>query len=221
MIGVGVATRLGVRTCKRIGVRIGVGTHHLIDDHDGDVELLCGHDEPAEVRGQQLLALGELAAAQELGAEERHHAIHDDGAEIAVLGEDGLGKHDALHLLLVRVAATHVDIVERLRRIEAKAVGDLLDALRPEVAFGIDVKHLAHAAALLQAELRRHAERVHQLRLARAVLAVELGDGAGLDAAAQDLVERRRARRHVDDLLLAVQHLEAGAELAQARHLAT
>ena len=59
--------------------------------------------------------------------------------------------------------------------------------LGPKSPFGIDVHGLALAAALVERELRRDTERVAQLRLARAELAVEFCETTSLDATSKSL----------------------------------
>ena len=74
---------------------------------------------------------------------------------------------------------------------------------------GVRTTHLAgdgervtqlRLAGVRTTHLAGDGERVTQLRLAGAELAKELRDGAGLDAALQQLVELLRAGRHLDDL---------------------
>ena len=67
------------------GERTGIG-HALIDDDDGDVELLGEAHEVAQVLPQLLLALGQLAAAGEFDAEERDDGVDDEHAERALVG---------------------------------------------------------------------------------------------------------------------------------------
>jgi hypothetical protein len=81
------------------------------------------------------------------------------------------------------------DVIQSLLGVQAEPVGDLFDALGAEVAFGIHVYHLSLAPAHLERELARHAEGVGQLRLACAELPEKLGDGAGLDTTAEDVVQ--------------------------------
>ena len=102
------------------------------------------------------------------------------------------------------------DVLEHGVRVEAKALGDRLEALGAEGALGVDDHALAVGAAVLlrderaqrvleraseaergahRRQLRRDGERVAELRLARAELAEDLGDAGGLDAAAEESVE--------------------------------
>jgi hypothetical protein len=54
---------------------------------------------------------------------------------------------------------------------------------------GVQVDDLALAAAHVERELARHAQRVRELGFAGSELTEQLGDGPGLDAAAEDLVQ--------------------------------
>mmetsp|Transcript_11446 Transcript_11446/g.29035 ORF Transcript_11446/g.29035 Transcript_11446/m.29035 type:complete len:220 (-) Transcript_11446:55-714(-) len=84
----------------------------------------------------------------------------------------------------MRTGVGHV--VQDVVRVEVEPLRDLLQALGPEGALRVDVEGLALAAALLQGQLARHAQGVAELRLAAAVLAVNLRDGPGLQPALQD-----------------------------------
>lgn len=116
----------------------------------------------AQVLAEFLLALTEIPAAVELGAEQCNDAVHDDGAEWSLVGigqqrSDGL---DDLHLLLVRKHAAHDDVVQRLLDIQPEARRDCLDAFRTEVALCVNVDCLALSATGLESQLRSDAERV-------------------------------------------------------------
>lgn len=81
------------------------------------------------------------------------------------------------------VGAGEGDVVQHVLAVEAEALGDGQEALRPKRALRVHEEGLALPAALIQGELARHAEGVAQLGLARAELAKDLGNGAGLEAA--------------------------------------
>ena len=119
------------------------------------------------------------------------------GAEMARLVFRGEGARDG-------------DVLEHCVRVEAKALGDRLEALGAEGALGVDDHALAVGAAVLlrgeraqggleraseaergahRRQLRRDGERVAELRLARAELAEDLCNAGGLDAAAEESVE--------------------------------
>jgi hypothetical protein len=86
---------------------------------------------------------------------------------------------------------------------------------------GLEASGVLGAAYLLFAHEARDSESQCELRLAGAPLAVDLGDVAGLDAAAQDLVERRRARCDADDLALPLlQHRACSLKADPAANLA-
>ena len=183
--------------------------------HDGDGELGGQLDELAQVVRELLLALGELAAARELDAEEAHDRVDDEQAVgLLVVGDLGHGTGELqagaggaggasggaggaapeaaaarrrarvsarrlatcqLDLVLVRERAADDDVVEHGARVEAVALlGDLGHALHAEGVLRVDDDDLAGAAAVLAAELRRHAQLRAELRLARAELAEEL-----------------------------------------------
>ena len=82
-------------------------------------------------------------------------------------------------------------VVEDVLPVEAILLGNLHEALRPKGALGVNVHGLALGPTLLHWQLARHAERVAQLRLARAELTKELGDRPRLDAALEEGVELR------------------------------
>jgi hypothetical protein len=112
--------------------------------------------------------------------------------------------------------AAHV--VEHVLPVESILLGNLDQPLWSEGALRVDVHGLAFSAALLERQLGRHAQRVAKLRLARTKLAEDLGDGTGLDASAQQLVEVLGPGREVDDLLPLLVYLGGGGE-AHVDHL--
>src|SRR5207253_1661850 len=86
------------------------------------------------------------------------------------------------------------------------------ESFGPEVSLGVDVERLAFATALRDRQLAGDAQRVADLCLAGAKLAVELRQAASLDAAAEDLVELLRARRDQNRILSPLVHLQRSVE---------
>jgi hypothetical protein len=170
----------------------------LVRQEHGDIELGRDLDELADVLAELLLALGELAAAAELDAEEAHDAVHDEQLD-RLVGVRDLGRHGLQHLvlLLVVLAARDEHVVEHLVAVEPEALhGDLGHALGPEGVLRVDDEHLARRAAVLARQLARHGERRAQLRLARAELAEDLRSAGARcgRAAARRTADGRAAR---------------------------
>ena len=187
---------------------------NLVDDDDGNVVLGRHADDLAQVPRELLLALRELPAPRELVAEVSHDRVDDHESEGPGLREERCGLGDGLHLLLMCHRSANDYVLEAPVRVEAEALGDCVDALGPEVALGVHIQNLALTPAEVVPELRSHAQRVAELRLPRAELTEELGDGLRLDAAAHDLVEVRRARGDLADGLAHFLHLQARLERA-------
>ena len=106
----------------------------LVRQEHGDIELGRDLDELADVLAELLLALGELAAAAELDAEEAHDGVDDEQLD-GLLGVRDLGRHGRQHLvlLLVVLAARDEHVVEHLVAVQAEALdGDLGHALGAE-----------------------------------------------------------------------------------------
>lgn len=186
----------------------------LVGDVDGDAELLSELDELVHHLAELLLALGQLAAPGEVGVEERGDRVDDD-ERVRLLGHLGGDARDQVGLVLVREGARDEDVVERNLGVHAEALRDRLDAVGAEGGLRVDVDRLAVAAALLGRELARDAQRVAELRLARAELAERFGDRVRLEPAAEETVELGRPGRDLEHVLLAVlERLLAGLEAA-------
>ena len=99
------AAALHHRRAEREAVRHG---HDLVGHDDRHLERSCDALEFAEVRLQELLPLGELAAAGVLGAQVAHNAVDYDEAVLAVLGRREQPRRDADRLTLL-VEARDVD----------------------------------------------------------------------------------------------------------------
>ena len=109
-------------------------------------------------------------------------------------------------------------VVEDGLFVDVEAGGDGPQPVGPERVLGVDEDDLAAAVAGRSVRhLRRHAERVRELRLPRAELAERLGDGHGLDAAAEDRVELGASRRQAEHGLSIYARLESGDEVSATR----
>ena len=91
-------------------------------------------------------------------------------------------------MVAVEDARVH-DVLHHKVLVELVACGDRREALRPEGALGVEEERLALAAAEGARQEGADAESEAELRLAGAVLSVELGDRARLEAAAKDGIE--------------------------------
>ena len=104
-------------------------------------------------------------------------------------------------------------------------VRDGPESVRSEGVLAVNVDDLAPGEAVLPRQLGRHTQGVRQLRLAGAELAKDLGDGHGLQAAAQQLVELVGAGGDAENGLALGGGLqsggEAGTRAAQLRHAFT
>ena len=110
------------------------------------------------------------------------------------------------------------DVVQHGARVHAEPLRDRDQPLRAERALRVDVHRLALRAALRERELARHRERVAQLRLSGAELAVNLRQRAALEAAAEKLIQLGRARGDHDGVLAALLHHRRGRE-PEGHHL--
>ncbi len=113
--------------------------------------------------------------------------------------------------LVVRVVRPgHVDVLEEFLRVQVFAalepLDHLRDAFRPEGVLRVDHDDGAAQASLFRRQLHVDGQLVCHLRLARAELAVELRDRLGLDAAAQQLVQRVGARLELADGLAPLEY---------------
>jgi len=72
--------------------------HDLVGDHDGDVVLGPDLDEGGQHLAEQLLAGGELAAANIVDAEEGGHGVDDDEGKGTIFSHDGANFSKAAHL---------------------------------------------------------------------------------------------------------------------------
>jgi Sec-independent protein secretion pathway component TatC len=96
-----------VGTCeKSTGTRVGL---NLIDDQDGDVELLCHLAELAEVLAQLALAFVQFSTAMVVVAEVCHDAVDDEKAVLP--GREGLGETTELVVLVFAVLRTDIEDV--------------------------------------------------------------------------------------------------------------
>ena len=196
----------GLLVVAREEGRVGVGDD-LVGDDDGGAVFLGQTLEGTEELAELLLAISELAAAGEVGAEERGGGVDDDDSKSVLSHHCGrLG--EKLLLMFAVVGAGAGDVVEDVVGVEAEALGDGAEALGTEGAFGVDVEGHAFGAALVEGKLAGDAERVAELRLAGSELAEELGDGAGLEAAAEELVEFLGAGCDADEVLS--HHVDVG-----------
>ena len=94
---------------------------------------------------------------------------------------------------------------------------DVVEAGRPEGALRVDHDGHAFGAAGIDWQLARHRERVAELRLAGAELAIELGEAARLDAAAQHLVEGLAANANAQAGVLVAHAVLGGRHEVGAR----
>lgn len=120
------------------------------------------------------------------------------------------------HLFFMRENSADDDVVQGLLRLQAEALSDGLDSLRPEVSFRVKVDHLALAASSFIGELTSHTQSVHELRLASAELSENFSDRSGLDTAAEDAVEGSGASGHADYRSSLLFHLETRLKLISA-----
>ena len=82
---------------------------------------------------------------------------------------------------VMRLGVRHV--VEHRTGIHPKPFGNLNQTLRTKRALGIDVQTFTLTATVLNRQLTRHRECVHQLRLPGAKLPVHLGHAPALNPA--------------------------------------
>ena len=149
-----------------------------------------------------------------------HSTIFDIDATVLVSyisWASHLGRHcgKELHLFLRGVGPGDQHVVEDGLFVDVEAGGDGPQPVGPERVLGVDEDNLAAAVAGRSVRhLRRHAQRVRELRLPRAELAERLGDGHGLDAAAEDRVELGASRRQAEHGLSIYARLESGDEVS-------
>lgn len=86
----------------------GVGLD-LVDDQDGDVELLRHLTELAEMLAKLALTFIQLAAAMEIVAEVGHDAVDDE--KTVLPSREGLGQTTELIMLVFAVLCTNVEDV--------------------------------------------------------------------------------------------------------------
>ena len=209
-VGDDVATDgLLVVTGEEGGIRVG---DDLVGDDDGGAVLVGQDLEGAEKATKFLLAVGEFTTTSEVGAEEGGGRIDDDEGE-AVLGHHGGGLGEEVLLVVGVVGAGAGDVVKDIIGVEAEALGGGAEAFGAEGAFGVDVERHTFSAALFEGELAGDTEGVAELGLAGAELAEEFGDGAALEAAAEELVEFLGAGGDADELLA---HAEDGGGVGEA-----
>lgn len=127
------------------------------------------------------------------------------------------------------------DVVVRCVWIDAESLRDICDALRAESAFGIwkrvesaamlctskasarahtDVRHTTLSTTTILRKLSDNTERMSQLSLATAVLAIHLVDAHGLKATVEDAVPVLTAGGEAEALLAKVKQVAASHEAA-------
>lgn len=92
------------------------------------------------------------------------------------------------------------DVVQHLLAVQTQALGDGKQPNRTERPLRVDVQALPLTAAHVHGQLAGHRQGVADLRFTSAELAKQLGDGARLDASAEQRVEVLGAGRDVDEL---------------------
>ena len=153
---------LGVHSGEGHAGRVGLD---LVRVHHGDVEFIGDFVELGEELAEPLLALGELAAADEIDPEVGHDAVDDQNLE-GLLGEFAREKGQGVVHHLVGERSRDEDVVENGIRVKVEPLCDLDDALGPERALGVDEGDLSAATALVQGQLGGHGEGVADLGLA-------------------------------------------------------
>ena len=169
------------------GHAVGIG-HDLVGDEYRDAKLLREAGELTEELGHLHLPLGQLAPTRIIGPKQRRGGIDDDEG-VAIGAEDGGRDLEQFHLMLGVVGAGVRDVLEGGDGVHVEPLGDGLEAFGAERALRVDVHGLALGTAVGDGQLARDAEGVAQLGLAGAELAKDLGDGSGLDAPLEELVE--------------------------------
>lgn len=119
---------LRIRMCHRI-TRI---SHHLIRHEDGNIELLSELHDAGENLAEDLLALGELAAAGVVVAEAGHDGV-DDEEGVRGFEHEGGGHVEQGDYVLDGIALGVFYVLEGLLGVQAEALGDLYYALRAAV----------------------------------------------------------------------------------------
>ena len=198
-----------VITREESGVRVG---NDLVGDDDSSAVFFSQVLEGTKETTKFLLTIGEFTTTSEISTEESSGGVDDDEGE-AVLGHHGGGLGEEVLLVVGVVGAGAGDVVKDIIGVEAEALGGGAEAFGAEGAFGVDVERHTFSAALFEGELAGDTEGVAELGLAGAELAEEFGDGAALEAAAEELVEFLGAGGDADELLA---HAEDGGGVGEA-----
>ena len=166
---------------------VGIGDD-LIGNQDRHTKLLGQSSELTQKLGHLHLPFGQLPTSRIIGTKESRGGI-DDNEGVAILAEDGGGNLEEFHLMLGVVSACVRDVLEGGDGVHVEAFGNGLETFGTEGTLGVDVHGLALGSAVGNGQLARDAEGVAQLGLAGAEFSKDLGDGAGLDAPLEELVE--------------------------------
>mmetsp|Transcript_127017 Transcript_127017/g.353738 ORF Transcript_127017/g.353738 Transcript_127017/m.353738 type:complete len:258 (+) Transcript_127017:138-911(+) len=163
--------------------------HDLVRDDDRHAVLVRYALQLPQEAVQGLLPVGQLAPPHVVRAEEACGAVHHEQG-IARLAEDrrGLSQEPVLVLCVVRAGVGH--ILQNVRVVEAVALRDVNQPLRPEGALRVDVQCLALGTSPVHGQLAGDAECVAELRLATPELAEDLCDLPRLNATAKEGIKR-------------------------------
>ena len=154
----------------------------LIRNDYGDAKLIGQPLQLPEELSKTHLPGGQLATAGVVCAIQGSRRVNHEQSE-AILHHQIGGLHQKLILLISRVHPRESDVLQHSFRVKLIALSDRHNALWPEGALAVDIHRHTSAAAVLDFPLACDAQLMAELSLARAILAIQLCDSTGLDAA--------------------------------------
>lgn len=170
----------------------------LIGDKDSDTKLFRQTSQLAKELGHLHLALAQFSTAGVVRTEKGSGTV-DHEESVAVLRHDCGRQLEEFHLVFRVVGASVGHVLESHVRIQAKALGNRLEAVGTKGTFSVNVDGLALGTAFGDGHLAGDTERVGQLSLSGTELAKDFGDGSSLDSTFEELVEFDGSRGERDE----------------------
>lgn len=172
-------------------------SHYLIGHKNCNIKLLSKFQKATQNFSQQLLSFGKLSSSTEITSEYCHNWInnqqwmwtfHHQSCSIVEQG----------YQMLNSITSCVFDVFKCFFTIKAESLRDLLDSLRPESTFCVDVNDFPVSSAFLLWQLSSHAQSVSKLGLSRSELPKGLGDWHCFYATSKKLVKNRWSCRNFD-----------------------
>lgn len=164
--------------------------HYLIGHKDRNVKLLCKFQKATQNLSQQLLPFGKFSSSTEITSEYCHDWINDQ-QWMRTFHHQSRSIVEQRNQMFNSITSCVFDILERLFTIKTESFCDLLDSLRPERTFCVDVNDFPVSSAFLLWQLSSYAQSVSKLGLSSSELSKGLSYWHRFYATSKKLVKNR------------------------------